>query len=69
MRNFDDRTAPPDEAHPNAPTPTSPCQTRRWPPVPPGKRRIFRPWRTLPDGSREYASKYGKRVFVWEVDE
>lgn len=37
-------------------------------PLPPGKKLIFRPWRTLPNGQRVYASQYGKRVFALVVD-
>ena len=31
--------------------------------APPGYRWIFRPWITRPDGTRVYASSYGKRAF------
>jgi hypothetical protein len=37
--------------------------------VPLGKKLIFRPWITLPNGSRLYASQVGKRVFAFYVDD
>jgi hypothetical protein len=41
-----------------------------FPPVPPGKRLIFRPWKTDPQtGERIYASQFGKRAFAIIVDE
>jgi hypothetical protein len=36
--------------------------------VPPGKRLVFRPWITLPDGKRLYAKAYGKRAFPLLID-
>ncbi|MEM1132650.1 MAG: hypothetical protein AAGH53_06925 [Pseudomonadota bacterium] len=36
--------------------------------VPPGKRIIFRPWITLKNGKRLYASAVGKRAFPILVD-
>lgn len=66
--SIDDEHTNTDIAHSDAPTPTSAAPTQRWPPVPPGKRRVFRPWRTLPDGTRIYAWQFGKRVFVWDED-
>ena len=42
----------------------------KYPPPPPGKKRIFRPWVTDPKtGERIYASQYGKRAFVIYIDE
>lgn len=41
---------------------------RKYPDLPPGKKIIFRPWITGPDGRRIYASTYGKRVFPIIVD-
>lgn len=38
-------------------------------PVPPGKRLVFRKWITLKDGTRRYASHYGKRAFPILIDE
>lgn len=35
--------------------------------APPGYRWIFRPWKTLPDGTRVYAASYGKRAFKFLV--
>jgi hypothetical protein len=32
-------------------------------PAPPGYRWVERPWRKLPDGTREYAASYGKTAF------
>ena len=32
-------------------------------PAPPGYRWVERPWRKLPDGTREYAASYGKAAF------
>ncbi len=46
--------------------PTSCKPTRET--APPGKKWIFRPWRTLPDGRRIYAKQYGKRAFALLVD-
>lgn len=46
-----------------------PKQERSCRPVPPGKKLIFRPWITLPNGARLYASQVGKRVFPILVDE
>jgi hypothetical protein len=37
--------------------------------IPPGKKLIFRPWITLPNGSRLYAWQVGKRVFPLIVDD
>jgi YjbE family integral membrane protein len=31
--------------------------------APPGYRWVSRPWRTLPDGTRDYAASYGKTAF------
>jgi hypothetical protein len=31
--------------------------------APPGYRWVERPWRKLPDGTREYAASYGKAAF------
>jgi hypothetical protein len=31
--------------------------------APPGYQWVSRPWRTLPDGTREYAASYGKTAF------
>lgn len=36
--------------------------------VPPGKKLIFRPWITLKNGKKLYASQFGKRVFPILVD-
>lgn len=35
--------------------------------TPPGYRWIFRPWVTRPDGTRVYASSYGKKAFRFLV--
>lgn len=40
-----------------------------FPPAPPGKRYIFRPWKTDAHGKRMYANHYGKRAFAILVDE
>jgi hypothetical protein len=32
-------------------------------PIPEGYKVIYRPWRTLKDGTRVYAKTYGKRAF------
>ena len=37
--------------------------------VPPGKKLIFRPWITLPNGTRVFAWQFGKRAFPIYVDE
>lgn len=40
------------------------------PPAPPGKRYIFRPWKTDPKtGERIHASRYGKRAWPILVDD
>lgn len=42
---------------------------RSFPPPPPGKRLIFRPWKTDPkSGERIYASQFGKRAWPIIVD-
>lgn len=33
------------------------------------RRYIYRPWITLPDGTRIYAKNYGKRAFRIPVDD
>lgn len=36
----------------------------------PGHRVIFRPWRTRPDGTRQYAKDYGYKAWpMWIKDE
>lgn len=37
----------------------------KYPPPPDGYRVKCSPYRTLPDGTRVYASQYGKKVFCW----
>lgn len=32
-------------------------------PIPPGMKLIFRPYRTLPNGTRLWARQFGKRAF------
>jgi hypothetical protein len=44
------------------------CKPTREAP-PPGKKYIYRPWKTLPDGRRIYAWQYRKRVLRLLVDE
>ncbi len=36
---------------------------RKLPDVPEGYKVIFRPWRTLPNGKRLYASAYGLKAW------
>ena len=41
---------------------------RKFPPAPPGKRYVFRPWKRGPDGKILYASTYGFKAWPILVD-